>query len=202
MLTTLLIVVLVFVAIRWLHKKRVLRRIEDSKPTWAIGYALYHLCRFISRRPDGDEILHFFSSAMQKGLPDLNDITSQSAIVDLKAYANSQGELSKLNNPLVVQSLSQAVAVEARTAFHMATSRLNIDSYMEVFNTDMSDAERQETAQEIYLSLRRPVLTADSKYALQELLRHYLMCAFERRHGNTFFEYSVKATQELAAGKS
>ncbi|NDW47479.1 hypothetical protein [Ruegeria sp. PrR005] len=202
MLITVLVVVVIFVSFQWFRKRRELNRRKDSKPDWAIGYARYFLCDVISRVQNDEEVLSLFVNASRKGLPDLNDFSSQSTIVGLKAYANSQGDLSRLNDQSAILSLSQAVAVEAQTALQMAASRPNIDSYLKEFDPNISDAALQDAAQDIFVAVHRPILTADGKRALCELLRHYLMRFFERQHGKPFYEYATHASQKLAEGAS
>lgn len=207
MLTTILTIVLLFFAFKWFQKKRVLNRMQYKKPSWAIGYAQYHLCRLFTYHygSGSDWVLHLFVNASKQGLPNLNDLSreSQSALVGLKAYANMQGELSKLSEPLTVQSLSQVVAVEARTALQMATARININSYIKTSDPDTSEEDLQNAGEEILTAIQKPILTEDDKHVvhglLMELLRHFLLQSFARRHGKKFDDFDIQALEKLSA---
>lgn len=87
MLTTIIIIFIAFLAIRWAMKKP---KAKD-KPLWSIGYALYFLTDIFTQGYDSDEALGRVVATSRNGMPDLSDFSSQHVIVGLKAYANAQG---------------------------------------------------------------------------------------------------------------
>lgn len=202
MMTAIVILALTLLSIRWFRKRSKHRRYQDSKPSWSIGYALYFLIEGFTHSVSNKEALYYVAAASRNGLPNLNDMSSQSVLVGLKAYANTQGELNKLNNPLVVLALSEAVAVEARTALQMATAQSNIESYLKECKPDINDDDLQRTTRELSANIQKPALNEEGEFALYELLKHYLNRSFERRHGKSIYDFSYEALQKLAEHKA
>ena len=130
-------------------------------------------------------------------MPNLADFSSQGVIVGLKAYANAQGEISKIRNPSVIQSLSEAIAVEARTALQMATSRSNIAFLIKEFDPDVSDEHLRSSTEEVINSIQKNPLSEEGKHTLHQLLERYLMRSFESHHKKDFYSFSVEASQKL-----
>lgn len=197
MLTIIMILVVAFIAILWLKNKSKAQRAEAEKPVWSIGYALYFLTEIFTRGHDKDEALGRVVAAGKNGLPNLADVSSQHVIVGLKAYANAQGDISKLNNSPVIQSLSDAVAVEARTTLQMATSQSNIAIFFKDFDPDISDERLKRFTEDAMNSIQQKPLSEEGKHTLHELIKSYLMRSFERRHKKDFYSFAAEASQKL-----
>lgn len=197
MLTTIVILAIALIAILWLKNKSKTQKITDEKPIWAIGYAQYFLTEIFTRGHDSDEALARVVAASRNGIPNLADFSSQHVIVGLKAYANAQGDISKLNSPSVIQSLSEAVSVEARTALQMATSQSNITSFFKDFEPDISDERLKSVTEDAMNSIQKEPLSEEGKYTLHELVKSYLMRSFERRHKKDFYSFAAEASEKL-----
>lgn len=197
MLTTIVILSIALIAILWLKNKFKTQKITDEKPIWAIGYAQYFLTEIFTRGHDSDEALARVVAASRNGIPNLADFSSQHVIVGLKAYANAQGDISKLNSPSVIQSLSEAVSVEARTALQMATSQSNITSFFKDFDPDISDERLKSVTEDAMNSIQKEPLSEEGKYTLHELVKSYLMRSFERRHKKDFYSFAAEASEKL-----
>ncbi|WP_143114789.1 hypothetical protein [Jannaschia rubra] len=195
MLTTIIIIFIAFLAIRWAMKKA---KTKD-KPLWSIGYALYFLTDIFTQGYDSDEALGRVVATSRNGMPDLSDFSSQHVIVGLKAYANAQGEISKLNSPSVIQSLSEAVAVEARTTLQMATSQSNIAIFFKNFDPDISDERLKGFTEDAMNSIQQKPLSEEGKYTLHELVKSYLMRSFERHHKKDFYSFAAESSQKLVS---
>lgn len=199
MLTTIFILAIALIAILWLKNKSKTQKITDEKPIWAIGYAQYFLTEIFTRGHDSDEALARVVAASRNGIPNLADFSSQHVIVGLKAYANAQGDISKLNSPSVIQSLSEAVSVEARTALQMATSQSNITSFFKDFDPDISDERLKSDTEDAMNSIQKEPLSEEGKYILHELFKSYLMRSFERRHKKDFYSFAAEASEKLVS---
>lgn len=199
MLTTIFILAIALIAILWLKNKSKTQKITDEKPIWAIGYAQYFLTEIFTRGHDSDEALARVVAASRNGIPNLADFSSQHVIVGLKAYANAQGDISKLNSPSVIQSLSEAVSVEARTALQMATSQSNITSFFKDFDPDISDERLKSDTEDAMNSIQKEPLSEEGKYILHELVKSYLMRSFERRHKKDFYSFAAEASEKLVS---
>lgn len=197
MLTIIAILTFIIVTVLWFRKRPKPERITDGKPSWAIGYALFFLTDIFTRGVSNNEVLNYIVGASRDGLPNLTAVASQSAVVGLKAYANTQGELSKINTPFVISSLSEAVAVEARTALQMATTQANIESYLKVYAPDINDVDLQQSSRELSDTIQKTTMNEEGTFALCELLKHYLERSFERRHGKSRHDFSYDALQKL-----
>jgi hypothetical protein len=197
MLTTIVILAIALIAILWLKNKSKTQKVKDEKPIWAIGYAQYFLTEIFTRGHDSDEALARVVAASRNGIPSLADFSSQHVIVGLKAYANAQGDISKLNSPSVIQSLSEAVAVEARTALQMATSQSNITIFFKDFDPDISDERLKSVTEDAMNSIQKKPLSEEGKYTLHELVKSYLMRSFERRHKKDFYSFAAEASEKL-----
>lgn len=197
MLITITTLVIALIVILWLKGKSKTRRVKDRKPIWSIGYALYFLTDIFTRGHNYGEALEYIITASRKGLPSLADATGQHLIVGLKAYANAQGELRKLNDPLVIQALSEAVAVEARTALQMAISRLNIEHFIKSSDPEIRNSDLKNTSEEILQSIQKNPLKEDGQHTIYRLVEHFLMRSFERHHGQEFYIFASVASQKL-----
>lgn len=197
MLTTIVILAIAIIAILWLKSKSKPQKITYEKPIWAIGYAQYFLTEIFTRGHDSDEALARVVAASRNGIPNLADFSSQHVIVGLKAYANAQGDISKLNSPSVIQSLSEAVSVEARTALQMATSQSNITIFFKDFDPDISDERLKSVTEDAMNSIQKEPLSEEGKYTLHELVKSYLMRSFERRHKKDFYSFAAEASEKL-----
>lgn len=197
MLTTITILVIAFIAALWLKNKSKAQRAKDEKPLWSIGYALYFLTEIFTKGHDNEEALERVVAASRSGMPNLADFSSQHVIVGLKAYANAQGDISKLNSPSVIQSLSEAVAVEARTTLQMATSKSNIALFFKDFDPDISDESLKRFTEDAVNSIQQEPLSEEGKHTLYELNKSYLMRAFERHHKKDFYSFAADASQKL-----
>ena len=197
MLTTIVILAIALIATLWLKNKSKTQKITDEKPIWAIGYAQYFLTEIFTRGHDSDEALARVVAASRNGIPNLADFSSQHVIVGLKAYANAQGDISKLNSPSVIQSLSEAVTVEARTALQMATSQSNITSCFKDFDPDISDGRLKSVTEDAMNSMQKEPLSEEGKYTRHELVKSYLMRSFERRHKKDFYSFAADASEKL-----
>lgn len=197
MLTTITTLVIALVVILWLKGKSKARSVKDIKPLWSLGYAQYFLTDIFNRGCNDREVLDYITTYGQKGLPSLADATAQHIIVGLKAYADAQGELRKLNDPLVIQALSEAVAVEARTALKMAVSPSSIELFIKSGDPDITESSLKNTSDEISRSIRQNPMNKDCEYIICRLVEHFLMRSFERRHGQEFYTFASAATQKL-----
>lgn len=196
MTTTIIILLIVLIAILWLKRGSKEHSIKDEKPLWSIGYALYFLTEIFTKGHDKDEAVGRVVAASRNGLPNLADFSSQHVIVGLKVYANSQGDVSKLNSPSVIQSLSEAVAVEARTTLQMATSQSNIASFFKDFDPDISDERLKSFTEEAVNSIQQKPLSEEGKHTLHELVKSYLMRSFESYHKKDFYSFAAEASQK------
>ena len=197
MLATIIILVVALIAILWLKNKSKTQKIKDEKPIWAIGYAQYFLTEIFTRGYDKDEALVRVVAASRNGMPNLADFSSQHVIVGLKAYANAQGEISKLDSPSVIQSLSEAIAVEADTTLQMATSQFNIARSFKDFDPDISDERLDSFTEEALKAIHQKPLSAEGKQTLHELIKSYLFRVFEERHKKDFYSFAAEASQKL-----
>lgn len=193
MLTTIIIILIAFLAIRWAMKKAK----KKDKPLWSIGYALYFLTDIFTHGYDNDEALGRVVAASRSGMPNLADFSSQHVIVGLKVYANAQGEIGKLNSPTVIQSLSEALSVEARTTLQMATSRSNIAGFIKDFDPDISDEHLKSSTEEVVNSIQQKPLSEEGKHTLHQLVESYLMRSFEMYHKKDFYSFAAEASQKL-----
>jgi hypothetical protein len=166
--------------------------IQNARPDWAIGYAQYVLTDLFSSS-DRDQILETIKTAAETGLPNLDSPGAQHIIVGLKSYANMQGELNKLNNPLVIKALSQAVATEARVALQMATSKRNMELMIKSQHPDISQEDLADDIQRVTQGLQERPLQEDGKDLYLDLLEGHLKRQFESYHTQDIFSFSQEA---------
>lgn len=193
MLTTIIIILVAFFIIRWATNRKKIK----ERPSWSIGYALYYLTDIFTYEYDKDEALGRVVMASRDGMPNLENFSNQRIIVGLKSYANAQGEISKINSATVIQSLSEALAVEARTTLQIATSRLYISDFIKGFEPDISEKDLENATEELSKSIQQKPLSDAGKQAIHQLVESYLMSSFERYHKKDFFSFAADAAQGL-----
>lgn len=198
MLTTILIFAVLLVVARWWLRRSKLQRIQASKPSWAVGYAMFFLADAFVRSGRHEDAFNHVVLAGEAGLSNLTSATFQDTLVGMRAYANAHGDLGRLGDPLVMQALSGAVAVEARTALSLATSRRNIDIYLKESASDMKEIDRRNLGQKIHDCIREPMLGEEEKEVLYWLVWGYLSRSFERHHGKPFEEFSCHILEKYA----
>ena len=104
-----------------------------------------------------------------------------------------QGELNKLNNPLVIIALSQAVATEARVALQMATSKSNMELMIKSQHPDISQEDLADDIQRLTQGFQERPLQEDGKDLYLELLEDHLKRHFESYHKQDIFSFSQEA---------
>lgn len=202
MLTIIVMLVIALILIMWVKNKSKANIIQNNKPFWAIGYALYFLTDIFTQGHDQDEALGRVLAASKDGIPDLAEFPSQHVIFGLKAYANTHDEISKIGSPFVIRALSEVVAVEARTTLRMATSKHNISSFIREFDQEISDERLEKLTEDTTKSIQQRPLSEEGKQALHALLKSYLMRSFERYHKKDFYSFSADASQKLVGDVS